>query len=301
MRKIEKTLSLLFAGLVSVIALAIISNLLGIRLGRMALVLQVSMFVIPTLLLLLHGLTSLGIKKGMLLIGLASAVGTFFEYVGLTYGTFFGGTYIYKSQLTFFKVPIVVMIFWAVFIYSGYCLTNALTAFIRFSQPTQKLQNWWRLLPLILLDGYFVLAIDFFLDPVAVKLGEWSWPTGGQYFGIPWGNFVGWFLIAVIVSAVFRSIQYLSKNKPLQLTKLMTVFPTFGYGLLALYLATLAWQFQLGIFIFIGCLFMLPQSIFICGLYFRSIISASANNLKKHAHQHHKNPHHHPQHPVHRS
>ncbi len=52
---------------------------------------------------------------------------------------------------------------------------------------------------------------DLFLDPQKVAWGFWVWTdsTGanlysGGYFGIPWVNFLGWLLVAMIVTALVR-------------------------------------------------------------------------------------------------
>ncbi len=48
-------------------------------------------------------------------------------------------------------------------------------------------------------------AWDFFLDPQNVAWGLWVWTdsTGG-YFGIPWLNYGGWFLVSLLVTMLVR-------------------------------------------------------------------------------------------------
>ena len=43
-----------------------------------------------------------------------------------------------------------------------------------------------------------VLAIDLVLDPGAVTIGFWTYPAGGAYYGVPWTNYAGWVLSAVV-------------------------------------------------------------------------------------------------------
>ncbi|MBC7810437.1 MAG: carotenoid biosynthesis protein [Burkholderiales bacterium] len=50
---------------------------------------------------------------------------------------------------------------------------------------------------------------DLFLDPQMVGWGFWRWlepvaPGLGSYFGIPWLNYVGWFVVAAIMTALLR-------------------------------------------------------------------------------------------------
>ncbi len=43
--------------------------------------------------------------------------------------------------------------------------------------------------------GLLAVALDFVTDPAFVSLGFWVWKLPQQWFGIPWNNYVGWFLI----------------------------------------------------------------------------------------------------------
>lgn len=51
-----------------------------------------------------------------------------------------------------------------------------------------------------LVAGAAFTAWDFFLDPQMVTWNFWKWHRRGGYFGIPWVNFLGWFLIASLIS-----------------------------------------------------------------------------------------------------
>jgi bisanhydrobacterioruberin hydratase len=43
-----------------------------------------------------------------------------------------------------------------------------------------------------------VLAIDLVLDPGAVAIGFWEYAAGGAYYGVPWTNYAGWVLSAIV-------------------------------------------------------------------------------------------------------
>jgi putative membrane protein len=47
-------------------------------------------------------------------------------------------------------------------------------------------------------------AWDLFLDPQMVGWGLWVWRSGGGYFGIPWSNYLGWLLVAAIITLLVR-------------------------------------------------------------------------------------------------
>ncbi len=51
----------------------------------------------------------------------------------------------------------------------------------------------------------WMTAIDLVIDPLATKvLGYWTWDRAGPYYGIPWSNFAGWFLVSLALFAVAR-------------------------------------------------------------------------------------------------
>ncbi|MFN0139042.1 MAG: isopentenyl-diphosphate Delta-isomerase, partial [Pyrinomonadaceae bacterium] len=52
----------------------------------------------------------------------------------------------------------------------------------------------------------FLVVFDLVLDPGAVKLGFWRYEGGGEFYGVPLSNFIGWFIsgaIAAIVLEIF--------------------------------------------------------------------------------------------------
>lgn len=55
----------------------------------------------------------------------------------------------------------------------------------------------WKIQPL--LAGFLAVLIDFVEDPPFVAMKEWIWTPSypDAWFGIPWTNYVGWFLIVV--------------------------------------------------------------------------------------------------------
>jgi putative membrane protein len=54
-----------------------------------------------------------------------------------------------------------------------------------------------------LLGAAWMTAIDLVIDPLAAgPLGYWRWEADGVYFGVPWWNFLGWFLTSLAIFAV---------------------------------------------------------------------------------------------------
>jgi putative membrane protein len=68
-----------------------------------------------------------------------------------------------------------------------------------------RLGNQYTLLH-ALLTGLVFTTWDLYLDPQMVARGLWIWDNraGGGYFGIPWVNFLGWWLSAAWLSLIVR-------------------------------------------------------------------------------------------------
>jgi uncharacterized membrane protein len=62
------------------------------------------------------------------------------------------------------------------------------------------------------------IALDFVMEPVAVRSGLWSWTPPGPWLGIPVGNFVGW---AVVVGAYTAAAERWRGQWPLGATILV--------------------------------------------------------------------------------
>jgi putative membrane protein len=59
-----------------------------------------------------------------------------------------------------------------------------------FSLPT---------LAVMLLVPLVLVSLDFVIDPIAVNINKsWQWDSGSAYFGIPWQNFLGWYLVGLV-------------------------------------------------------------------------------------------------------
>ncbi len=261
MKKLEDLLWKVFFFLIFIIAIKIARDLRGINFEEDYFWFRLLFFGLPVVILILHSLIALSLKRSILFIFLAASIGTIMEYIGLKDGTFFGGHYIYKSQITLFNVPINVILFWAVFIYTGYSITNSFLFWLKREKPNFKTRNFWLLLSTIAFDGLVVVALDLFMDPIAVKSGSWKWLEGGQYFGVPIGNFIGWFIVTIIVTTIFRILEYFFPEKETNYNKSIFIIPVLGYGLLALSFCFKAINFQIYDLAILGSLFMFPTII----------------------------------------
>lgn len=215
--------------------------------------------VLPIIILLLHATWILGCLRGLGLIIISSLTGLIFEIIGVRHGTVFGGHYVYQmDSVMLWGVPFWVPAYWAVFIYIGYCITTSFLFWTNRNKPNKYEKNLFLLLLLILLDGLIIVAIDLFMDPLQVKAGNWTWLEGGLYFGVPIGNFVGWFRVAAIATGIFRVFEYLFPHKPSNFDKSIFMIPVLGYGALCLTFLAIALKFQLPKLALIGSCAMFP-------------------------------------------
>jgi len=112
-----------------------------------------------------------------------SALGFAAEAVGVASGFPFG-RYHYTATLfpLVLGVPVVMTAAWLV-----------LFAYVRQMARSPLVAAAW------------MTAIDFVIDPLATKtLNYWAWDNTGPYYGIPWTNFAGWFLVSLVLFALAR-------------------------------------------------------------------------------------------------
>jgi hypothetical protein len=101
------------------------------------------------------------------------------------------------------SAPLAIGLGWAVIIYSAMEFTNYIQM-PDFARP--------------FLVGLLALNIDAGMDAVAIRLGFWNWviPLDQQWFGVPWGNFFAWFVVAGSFSGMlylFRGLGWQSSAR----------------------------------------------------------------------------------------
>jgi len=227
---------------------------------------------LPIFLLFFHSIWTLSFFRGIAFVLITFFMGFVSEFIGLKYGWFFGGNYAYLSGWTkiFHGVPLVVILYWGVFIYVGYCITNSFLYWLDKSKPSRDKKDGFLLLPLIFLDGLIVTAIDLFMDPLQVRLGGWVWLDGGSYFGVPVGNFIGWFVVVIISTGVFRVYEYIRPGKLNEGLKTTLVIPVLGYGVLYFTFLISAINLKMMSLALVGSLVMLPIMIVNLGFLIKS-------------------------------
>ena len=168
--------------------------------------------------IIIHSSITLGNKKTLIFYVLALLFGAIPELIGVKYGWIFGHYY-YNPSLTPFilgLVPVTTVLSWAVVIYISYILADIILKF-GSKKPNFKSDSMIHVLIVIfglsLISGYAAVNLDMLIDPVVVATQGWFWIGGGPYYGVPIGNFAGWFLIACLATLTFRFIESVMDKK----------------------------------------------------------------------------------------
>ena len=134
------------------------------------------------------------------------------EVVGVNTGLLFGN-YSYGTVLgpQLKSVPLIIGINWFITIF---CC--GISMHILLSKAIKKVAEQSKQPPMILkalslvTDGAtMAVAFDWLMEPVAVKLGFWSWGGNGS---IPFYNYVCWFIISMLLLLVFHGLAINKKN-----------------------------------------------------------------------------------------
>lgn len=128
-------------------------------------------------------------RRGALSLACVALLGFAVEALGVRFGVPFG-RYVYTDALRpqVLGVPVVMGPAWMV-----------LVAFAADAAGRLRLRGWRATLFAALLTT----ATDLVIDPLAAnRLGYWKWAEAGSYYGIPFVNFVGWFLTALVACRI---------------------------------------------------------------------------------------------------
>lgn len=121
--------------------------------------------------------------------GAVFLLGFAIEYIGVHTGMLFGHYEYGKTLgLKIDGVPLIIGINWFLIMYCVAVLTDVIAAPV-----TVK----------VLLGASLAVAIDFLIEPVAMKYGFWSWR--GDV--VPFQNYVGWFFTSVIMISIFHLLR----------------------------------------------------------------------------------------------
>lgn len=137
------------------------------------------------------------------------------EAIGVATGFPFGRYYYTeKLQPQLLNVPVLIPLAWLMMLPPSWAIAQRITG--------QK-----KGIKFTILSGLAFIAWDLFLDPQMVKWGLWAWDKPDGYFGIPFINFLGWFVSAIFITLFVRP-QKLPERPLLLIYSLTWIMETVG-------------------------------------------------------------------------
>jgi putative membrane protein len=142
---------------------------------------------------------------------LVIVVGLGSEVIGVNTRLLFGD-YTYGNVLgvKWLKVPLLIGINWFIIIYCcGICIhTLLMKAINRVAADNNQPPHALRAISVIIDGASMAVAFDWLMEPVAVKLGFWTW--NGD---IPMYNYICWFVLCVLMLIFFQLLNHEKQNK----------------------------------------------------------------------------------------
>ena len=144
---------------------------------------------------------------------LAFAVGMIVEMIGVNTGFLFGH-YQYGTVLgpAIHNVPWLIGINWFIVLYCSGVIVSRFHSWVqaKYESAGQALPSSFSFISLVIDAAFLTTFFDWVMEPVAVKLGFWSWLNGGQ---IPMLNYACWFFISALLMVVFKLLRLDKQNQ----------------------------------------------------------------------------------------
>lgn len=148
-----------------------------------------------------------------LFLAVCFVVGIIVEVIGVNTGILFGD-YAYGKVLgpAYKGVPLLIGVNWFLIVYCcGISIhTLLMKAIKRVAEDTGKTPMTLKALSVIIDGATLAVFFDWLMEPVAVKLGYWAWKGDGS---IPMLNYICWFVISLLLLAVFHFAKFNKQNK----------------------------------------------------------------------------------------
>lgn len=164
--------------------------------------------IVPTLFAFLHGTRRLGWKTMLVFFFIAFVISWCLESLSILSGFPFGH-YHYTAKLgpKLGLVPLLIMPAYFSMCYISWCLAHVVLD--KFNHRADALQRF----AVPVLAAFIMVMWDMSMDPSRATLSQaWIWHQGGGYFGVPFSNFMGWYLCVYLI---FQALAfYLQRVQP---------------------------------------------------------------------------------------
>lgn len=153
----------------------------------------------PALFALIHGARLYGVRGMLTFIAICLAVGNLVENLGVRTGVPFG--HYYFTGVMGPKILVVPVFLGLAYVGMAYLSWTLARLILR---ETHRPLAGSRVITLALLASAIMLSWDLSMDPVwSTIVRAWVWQEGGRYFGVPFSNFLGWFLTVYVFYQLF--------------------------------------------------------------------------------------------------
>ncbi len=100
---------------------------------------------------------------------------------------------------------------------------------------------------------FLLVAFDLVLDPGAVKLGFWRYETGGDFYGVPISNFLGWLFSGFVAAAAIELFVRLRKPLlPVPAQLILSGFLIIFFWTAIAFFSGMTTPFLIGIVLLVG-------------------------------------------------
>ncbi|MGB3774673.1 MAG: carotenoid biosynthesis protein [Leeuwenhoekiella sp.] len=139
-----------------------------------------------------------------------SFAGVLFEIIGINTGLLFGN-YEY-SDIMGYKVLGVPVLLGTLWFTTMYCVGSLVFQSYEWLKEKYDLNISKKIEPhLLSVSGAFAaVLLDYFLEPLAIKLNFWQWLPNGE---IPFYNYVCWFFCSLLLQYLFINLDFNKRNK----------------------------------------------------------------------------------------
>ena len=153
----------------------------------------------PGIFALIHGGKEYRVRGIAVFIALCLGIGNLAENVGVRTGFPFGHYYFTDAMgPKLLVVPILIGPAYVGMGYISWVLARIMAGDVR--RPLAGL----RLFTIPVLAALVMVAWDFSNDPIWSTVERcWIWKDGGAWFGVPWSNFLGWYLTVFLIYQSF--------------------------------------------------------------------------------------------------
>lgn len=203
-------------------AIAIIAGLsLGYEIDRGAIV---ALLLTGAVFAFIHGTNRYKLKDLVIFFLISAFWSLFWEALSINTGFPFGN-YHYDPALgiQIFGAPLIITPFYFYLVYTAWNMAHILLS--KYDNVITR--KWLFSLPIV--SSLVMTTYDIIFDPYSsTVLGRYTWHEGGAYFGVPFVNFMGWYLCTFTIFLTFsfynwkknKSNQMHSDKNPVSLTHL---------------------------------------------------------------------------------